>query len=497
MTGTPPPNNTALITAATNLGTALNAFATQLGSVNPINPTGPAGGGAGGNNRNNNADDFQKFLVKVAGPLALGIGIFQMGKEIDKLQRRALASDTSIELLDKSYRGLHGSNLKLMGEILNFRNEGIKKMTAGTLQLVSRMKMTDQSTHGLISLMGENSVALMMSVTEQGNLADSIMKSSLTFGATQENVIKTLNGVAKSLELAKVSGYDTAGTLKGVADLASQYGPKLDSVLKSGMNFFAGPDFQSKILLGVQNANLGSAKGIKEAFRTAAATLESRMSKTGNQALDISINKQIFDMFGGMENAMAILQANSVMQSEMPEVINGFQSSVKSFQGIIDDIKKPLEVVVVGLYNFVNSFSAGVKKIVGWISAGVGVFLALRSILTPLLTLFGVGSGPIGWISLAVGGLVSLAGGMASSNKEMNDNLEDINAKTPEPEVKKPTNSNSMYDFLNSTLYSVLTNQKVNDSQIKQLEQMNATLGRINMTLERDYNMPERIKSSR
>lgn len=489
---TPPPNRFNPSNPFHGLQESINALLTAVK------------GGNLGQNQNPNkkpqrqADsfgDFVKFTAKIG---TLGKAL-QTLKDLDDLQVKSLKTGTNVNSVaenNKVINSLKASNLDLIAELLDFREEGIKRLDDSTLDLVSRMKLTDQSTAGLKKLLGQNSMVMMLSYRGQSELVQSLDKSAKTYGMSQERLIQVVNGIAKSTETFAAAGGNAGKATAAFGEYVAMYGAKSEQQVNEIASFLGDAnELATKSRLGITDAlkGLGKADDLKKLISKVGNTLE-RFRGSGSDMDMAAFQAQVEGLGLTMSQATAFLQLNANQLKESTEVNKQWADVTQSFKAFIVAVLKPIEAGFLKIYGYFNSMEPEIKKF-AQSAATIATILGAGSVLIRMLSflkVFTPGGALLTGLSLlfpALNLLKDKAAETAENTKEVADNTKE------KIEQIQATSSDYLFDTLNNTLYSVLSNSNMGDEHLRSLDKLNTTMERVYSTLQMDKNIP--TKASR
>jgi hypothetical protein len=180
--------------------------------------------------------------------------IFESFKELADVQAKALATNIVTDQILKDSnveaRNLRSAYLDVQKELLNFREAGILKFNANTINLADRMIFTGQKVGTLATFLTNTALAIGINTQQASELAKSMHDSSILYGVQAQ----TLFEVADSMKSVNSSLVALLGPSVGPALLKAQneyinkFGTLYSDQIKTLTTFLADPTKQTAII---------------------------------------------------------------------------------------------------------------------------------------------------------------------------------------------------------------------------------------------------------
>lgn len=399
----------------------VRAFRRANGGMGPGGNGGNGGNGGGGNVGGGNSPQDRRnqeaFNKLIAGLNSLPYGpahVKQTIDALDNLQRRALASNTNLTQVISKSSGMNGVRLSEMArELLALREEGINELNQSTLFLIARMKRTDQSTAGLVSFLGKNSLNLLMNTKQAQEVAKSLSDFGRTYGMREDKTLEVLNNAIKAVELPTMLGMGQ-NVAQAMTELTQQLGGRSGEAINKMVAFLSDPkNFAQLQMLGVQDladqlfhASVEEAKQLlPEIARQATDRMRPYFESSTRGPAGLVRGANVAEMFGGLgaksfqEVTVALQDAQSVIQEN-----NNTNASIKAlYDTLIGSIERLISVINTVITPFLPVLQIS-AKILGPVLAYMAVLGSAAVIVNKVQEAFRV-------IQMARG-LGGLAGGL-------------------------------------------------------------------------------------
>lgn len=335
---------------------------------------GGGGGGGGGGNKKNPLEKASSIYEQSANKL---LGTFN---KIDDLQLRAMASNTSLQNLNVPELSVRFS--KLAEEILSLREEGFRDVNESTLKLISRMKLTGQSTDGLIKMLSKNSLDLMLNTRQVQAMASDLDGFSKTYGMRQDKLFEFASNISKALDVPSMLGGGKNLT-ESFSKVAAQLGGKASETLTQVAGFLTKAGNDNELMaLGVYdltnqlltaNADEG-AMLLKQIVSTANATVKSMTGGIGLSKLGLRQMESVAGVFGGIENVKNMQKLQLALESQVEATNQNNQELVtaKGFEEKYADALERAAKSLEGILNKLPGGATGAGSIAGTITSFIG-----------------------------------------------------------------------------------------------------------------------------
>lgn len=447
----------------------------QNPNPNPVPTTGTTGTSETGGNTDRNAKIFEAGLLKYSNELKGTI------LNLDKLQQRAMASNTTLAKLNLQQLDLRFS--ELAGEMLTLREEGFRNVNTNTLKLISTMKMTGQGTASLIKFLSKNSSELFLNTRQSQDLADRLSDTARTYGVTQERMFEFSNNLVQALGAAPIIGKGEELT-GAFAKVAAKLGGRADELLTQYAKFvtdastdaaqFALRSWSINDKLLKANADSG-ARLLEQSIRTSGQTIKSFMKGAGGGRIGLIAAESMAPMFGGMQQVKVTLMLNKMLDEQVTATeennqnLTTLRTAQERYADAMERAAKDLTKIVSMLPKPATQTAAGIGGALATGLGAAGMGMIAKRFLTGAIARV-AGGAALGSIvpgaGTAIGAIIGVGGALWSlkevwdviqeSNKNSENALDQINKKTPE--IKKDNGeedkSTNLLDIL-----TVLTQQ--------------------------------------
>ena len=427
------------------------------------------GGGGGSTGPGSNDDDksksdkWDKFLSLFNEGKLLGVLT-----NLDKLQQRALATNTNLEQIQVT-KGLGIRMSEMVKSLLELRELGFRRVSDSTQQLISTMKMTNQNTAGLNKFLAKNSYYLNLNNSQSQELVTSLAKTGQAFGMSQEKTIEALNAVlATTKNVASFVG-DGGPLTASITRLIQETGGRNAEEIQRAVGMLFDVNNETLMRISGQTENvsrlLAEADPAKGAMmlRQILSDMKSfskSILPTGTDRNMMNPFMRMAETFGGLANlqnldvAVKALEENTQAAGKIIQDSSTFRTAEEAFYN-------RMETVLVNLNNTLLKISPGIvggaASLAGGAALGGGIVKGAGSLLTKLgsTVLAGSVAGPIGTAVGAIAGLGFAIYDMYQDSAEQErlqaelaaksaNHLKSIDTKTVDPTQPEKSNSTAI-----------------------------------------------------
>jgi hypothetical protein len=373
------------------------------------------GGGAAGPSDKEKAekDKWEKFLSFFNEGKLLGVL-----NNLDKLQQRALATNTNLEQIQVT-KGLGIRMSEMVKSLLELRELGFRKVSDSTQQLISTMKMTNQSTAGLNKFLAKNSYYLNLSNSQSQELVTSLAKTGQTFGMSQEKTIEALNAVlATTKNVASFVG-DGGPLTASITRLIQETGGRNAEEIQRAVGMLF--DVNNETLMRISGQTESVSRLLAEADPAKGAmilrqilsdmkTFSKSILPTGTDRNMMNPFMRMSESLGGLANLQSLDVAVKALE-ENTQVAGKIIQDSSTFRTAEEAFYNKMETVLVNLNNTLLKISpgiiGGVGAVAGGAAVGGGLMKGAGSLLSKLgsTALAGSFAGPVGTAVGAIAGL--------------------------------------------------------------------------------------------
>lgn len=349
----------------------------------------------------------------------------------------------------------------LMNEVLSLNETGVTKLDKSTILLAARMKATDQNTASLIKFLGANTSVLMLNQKEAQALAKNLTDYSRIYQMRQDEILNLATSMSKSFAIQSQLGSGAALT-EAFAAIAAPLGARGSELSQQMAQFLSKATLSQLQLLGIaegfqeriaaETSTEGRAIIAREMAKAAAAQVEKLRAGLGTDATSAQILKQILQPYGG-EGALVFTQFTKALEDAKPPIYD-LSQSLTTFTGLADSFALPMKLLATVIGGFISlPFVRDFAKIIATIGGAIAPMFIAAKIMRMVAAsqvaaaLVNRRAAQLGLVTATINasvfnplvGILSAIGLGIGIWGVMNDNLEDINNKTPDPENKTRT----------------------------------------------------------
>jgi hypothetical protein len=432
-----------------------------------------------GKGKGRDDDDDKKesgFLERLASNFDPG-KLFSVLNNLDKLQQRALATNTNLEQIQVT-KGLGIRMSEMTKSLLDLRELGFRKVDDSTQKLISTMKMTNQNTAGLNNFLAKNSYYLNLSNSRSQTLVDSLTKTGVAFGVSQEKTIAALNAITQATKNVALFTGDGGNIAQSITTLIQQVGGRNEEELRRAVGMLFDTNNETLLRISGQTENVTKlmretdpAKGammLRQILGSMDKVAKSMMGTTTDRNMFGAMNA-IGAALGGVGNlqnlnvAIRALDENTQIATQNQQDSATFRTAEEAFYG-------RMEVVLVNLNNTLLKIAPGIVAQAGKLAGSAYLGGAAVKGGIGLLSRMGMGAGTGGafgpWGAI-IGATIGLGMGIydwfeedaarkqfeMDLQKQAAVSLASIDLKTPTPTSKTDVNTTA------STLAQIINNQ--------------------------------------
>lgn len=432
-----------------------------------------------GKGKGRDDDDDKKesgFLERLASNFDPG-KLFSVLTNLDKLQQRALSTNTNLEQIQVT-KGLGIRMSEMTKSLLDLRELGFRKVDDSTQKLISTMKMTNQNTAGLNTFLAKNSYYLNLSNSRSQTLVDSLTKTGVAFGVSQEKTIAALNAITQATKNVALFTGDGGNIAQSITTLIQQVGGRNEEELRRAISLLFDTNNETLMRISGQTENVTAllretdpAKGamlLRQILGSMDKTVKGMMGTSTDRNMFGAMNA-IANNLGGMNNlqslnvAMQALQENTQIATQNQQDSATFRTAEEAFYG-------RMEEVLVNLNNTLLKIAPGIVGQAGKLAGSAYLGGAAVKGGIGLLSRVGMSAGTgaaLGPWGAAIGAAVGLGMGLydwfeedaarkkfeMDLQKQSAASLASIDVKTPTPTTKVDDTSTA------SNLAKIINNQ--------------------------------------
>jgi len=134
----------------------------------------------------------------------------RLASEVLVLQRQGLAFNrdftTTMRLSGDRIAGLPGGLKQSLESLFAFQTAGLMNTGKGTLALANTMRITGQSVQGLVQMDKMLFTQGLLSSAQRDTLVTTMATTSRAYGVAAENIVESVNALAKSMDLLGLTG---------------------------------------------------------------------------------------------------------------------------------------------------------------------------------------------------------------------------------------------------------------------------------------------------
>jgi hypothetical protein len=391
-------------------------------------------------------------------------------KKIEPVMKKSLALNQNVMQnlsMDQIKASLQlGVGLdSLMSEVISLNETGVTKLDKSTILLAARMKATDQSTASLVKFLGANTSVLMLNQKQAQELAKNLTDYSRIYQMRQDEILNLATSMSKSFAIQSQLGSGAALT-EAFAAIAAPLGARGSELSQQMAQFLSKATLSQLQLLGIaegfqeriaaETSTEGRAMIAREMAKAAAAQVEKLRAGLGTDATSAQILKQILQPFGG-ESALVFTQFTKALEDAKPPIYD-LSQSLTTFTGLSEAFALPMKLFAAAVAALISApFIKDIVKVVASIAGAIApIFIgakimravtatqALIALINQRTAQTNMGAavitaaamGPLTAATLLLAGVFGLGAGIWGA---MNDNLGEINKKTPDPEDRTRT----------------------------------------------------------
>lgn len=437
------------------------------------------GGKSGGSSGPGSTDDdkdskdkWDKFLSLFNEGKLLGVLT-----NLDKLQQRALATNTNLEQIQVT-KGLGIRMSEMVKSLLDLRELGFRQVDDSTQRLISTMKMTNQNTAGLNKFLAKNSYYLNLNNNQSQELANSLAKTGVAFGVSQEKTIDAINAITQVTKDVALFTGGGGNLTASITRLIQETGGRNAEEIQRAVGMLFDVNNETLMRISGQTENVSRVLAETDPAKGAAILRQvlTAMSQAAKERMLLSTDRNMFGAMtsigtalGGLNNlqslnvAVKALEENTQIATKSQQDATTFRTAEEAFYGRLEEVLVNLNTT---LMKISPGLVGGAAKIAGSAYVGGAAVKGVGSIFSRLGTGAGTGAafGPWG---VAIGAAVGLGMGLydwyqadAEQNKLLLDiqkqsanSVASIDAKTLPP--TKPSDDTSTA----SNLARVINNQ--------------------------------------
>jgi hypothetical protein len=289
-------------------------------------------------------------------------------KKIDALTNEALGRNTRLKELN--LRSDLGMPLSELGDsIFDLRDSGFRVLNDSTQKLISRMKLTGQSTGELTEFLAENSYLLNLNNQESQDLVESLTRSGLLYQVSQEKTLEALNMFSKKigedLNVNLVGGTKTL--MEAFTTLSQELGMRNSRELIVAFNSLFGQENLASIAMripglldmlnrAVQTNDPKEAKELlKQSLMLEGKYFKSQISSSRDLLTMNAYNARINETFG-LENVKAVNAVNQALLDNKQVMVDGIRQDM-TFEEIQKRFYSNVEKSVTGIHGILSEMA--------------------------------------------------------------------------------------------------------------------------------------------
>lgn len=296
----------------------------------------------------------------------------------------------------------------------------------GSIQNVTKiMNKWDIEISDVESVLDKLTYAGQISGASVDSLSSTVIDSSATFQALDMNLDNAI-GLLADLELYGTSSTTTVTALRTAVNNFTSEGLDAGEALRNVINEIANmKDATEATALAVDTFGSKAGQELAGAIRSGAISVDSI-----SQSLDVA-----------QGTLTATAEAAQTLDQKWEQANNNIQTAFSNvLQPTIDDASSCLADMANGMGDFLNNHPVVVKAItavavgVGAVAIAIAGFTFVTKVAIPALTSFGTALntalGPIGWVALAITGIVAAGTALVAMMNDAEDETANMTATT-------------------------------------------------------------------
>ena len=403
--------------------------------------------------------------------------LFSVLNNLDKLQQRALSTNTNLEQIQVT-KGLGIRMSEMTKSLLDLRELGFRKVDDSTQKLISTMKMTNQNTAGLNTFLAKNSYYLNLSNSRSQTLVDSLTKTGVAFGVSQEKTLAALNAITQATKDVALFTGDGSNIAQSITTLVQQIGGRNEEELRKAVSLLF--DANNETLMRISGQTENVTRLMRETDPAKGAMMLRQilgsMDKAAKSMMGTSTDRNMFAAMGSVANAIGgvgnLQSLNVAIRAldENTQIATKNQQDSATFRTAEEAFYGRMETVLVNLNNTLLKIAPGLVAQAGKLAGSAYVGGAVVKGGMGILGRMGMGAGTggtLGPLGAIIGATIGLGMGIydwfeedaarkkfdTDLQKQAAVSLASIDAKTPVPASKVDDNSTA------STLAKIINNQ--------------------------------------
>jgi hypothetical protein len=278
--------------------------------------------------------------------------LFSVLNNLDKLQQRALSTNTNLEQIQVT-KGLGIRMSEMTKSLLDLRELGFRKVDDSTQKLISTMKMTNQNTVGLNTFLAKNSYYLNLSNSRSQTLVDSLTKTGVAFGVSQEKTLAALNAITQATKDVALFTGDGSNVAQSIATLIQQVGGRNEEELRKAVALLF--DANNETLMRISGQTENVTRLMRETDPAKGAMMLRQilgsMDKVAKSMMGTSTDRNMFAAMGGVANAIGgignlqnlnvairALNENTQIATQNQQDSATFRTAEEAFYGRMEEV---------------------------------------------------------------------------------------------------------------------------------------------------------------